>query len=76
MTQYLKFDSYLPWYMAYPRFLLEVNISETAKLVYMLHFFTFFLWDCPFVPSTNLAEALHDLSQQLINLIQLSFYFG
>ena len=36
MTQYLKFDSYLPWYMAYPRFLLGVNISETAKLVYML----------------------------------------
>ena len=36
MTQYLKFASYLPWYMAYPRFLLEVNISETAKLVYML----------------------------------------
>ena len=36
MTQYLKFDSYLPWYMAYPRFLLEVNISETAKLVYIL----------------------------------------
>ena len=36
MTQYLKCDSYLPRYMAYPRFLLEVNISETAKLVYML----------------------------------------
>jgi hypothetical protein len=36
VTQYLKFDSYLPWYMAYPRFLLEVNMSETAKLVYML----------------------------------------
>ena len=36
MTQYLKFDSRLPPYMAYPRFLLEVNISETAKLVYML----------------------------------------
>ena len=36
MTQYLKRDSYLPWYMAYPRFLLDVNISETAKLVYML----------------------------------------
>ena len=36
MTQYLKCDSYLPKYMAYPRFLLEVNISETAKLVYML----------------------------------------
>ena len=36
MTQYLKFDSYLPWYMAYPRFLLEVDICETAKLVYIL----------------------------------------
>ena len=36
MTQYLKCDSYLPRYMAYPRFLLDVNISETAKLVYML----------------------------------------
>ena len=36
MTQYLKCNSYLPRYMAYPRFLLEVNISETAKLVYML----------------------------------------
>ena len=36
MTQYLKCDSYLPRYMAYPRFLLEVNISETAKLVYVL----------------------------------------
>ena len=36
MTQYLKCDSYLPHYMAYPRFLLEVDICETAKLVYML----------------------------------------
>ena len=36
MTQYLKWDSYLPRYMAYPRFLLSVDISETAKLVYML----------------------------------------
>ena len=36
MTQYLKCNSYLPRYMAYPRFLLEVNISETAKLVYTL----------------------------------------
>ena len=36
MTQYLKCNSYLPRYMAYPRFLLDVNISETAKLVYML----------------------------------------
>ena len=36
MAQYLKCDSYLPRYMAYPRFLLDVNISETAKLVYML----------------------------------------
>ena len=29
-------DSYLPPYMAYPKFLLKVDISETAKLVYML----------------------------------------
>ena len=36
MTQYLKCDSYIPPYMAYPRFLLDVDISETAKLVYML----------------------------------------
>ena len=36
MTQYLKCDNYLPRYMAYPRFLLEVDICETAKLVYML----------------------------------------
>ena len=36
MTQFLKYDSYIPPYMAYPRFLLDVDISETAKLVYML----------------------------------------
>ena len=36
MTQFLKWDSRLPPYMAYPRFLLKVDISETAKLVYML----------------------------------------
>lgn len=36
MTQFLKCDSYIPPYMAYPKFLLKVNISETAKLVYML----------------------------------------
>ena len=36
MTQFLRCDSYLPPYMAYPKFLLKVNISETAKLVYML----------------------------------------
>ena len=35
MTQYLKCDSYIPPYMAYPRFLLDVDISESAKLVYM-----------------------------------------
>ena len=36
MTQFLKWDSRLPPYMAYPRFLLKVDISETAKLEYML----------------------------------------
>ena len=34
--QFLRVDSNLPPYMAYPRFLLNVDISETAKLVYML----------------------------------------
>ena len=36
MIQFLKCDSYLPPYMAYPRFLMNVDISETAKLVYIL----------------------------------------
>lgn len=36
MTQFLKCDSYIPPYMAYPKFLLKLNISETAKLVYIL----------------------------------------
>ena len=36
MTQFLTCNSYIPPYMAYPRFLLDVDISETAKLVYML----------------------------------------
>ena len=36
MTQFLKWDSRLPPYMAYPKFLLKLNISETAKLIYML----------------------------------------
>ena len=36
MTQFLKYGSYLPPYMAYPKFLMKVDISETAKLVYML----------------------------------------
>ena len=36
MKQFLKNDSHLPPYMAYPRFLLDVDITETAKLVYML----------------------------------------
>ena len=36
MIQFLKCDSYLPPYMAYPKFLMKVDISETAKLVYML----------------------------------------
>ena len=36
MAQLLKSASNLPPYMAYPRFLLDVDIRETAKLVYML----------------------------------------
>lgn len=36
MMKYLGRDSTLPPYMAYPRFLLAMQISETAKLVYVL----------------------------------------
>ena len=36
MMKYLRRSSTLPPYMAYPRFLLTMNISETAKLVYIL----------------------------------------
>ena len=36
MIQFLTCNSYIPPYMAYPRFLMTVDISETAKLVYIL----------------------------------------
>ena len=36
MTRNLHKDSPIPPYMAYPRFLLTMDISETAKLVYVL----------------------------------------
>ena len=36
MTVKLRKDSQIPAYMAYPRFLLTMDISETAKLVYVL----------------------------------------
>lgn len=36
MTQFLTCNSYIPPYMAYPRFLMNVDISETAKMVYIL----------------------------------------
>lgn len=36
MTIKLRKDSLLPAYMAYPRFLLSMDISETAKLIYVL----------------------------------------
>ena len=34
LTDYLTSTSQLPTYLAYPRFLLDMDISETAKLVY------------------------------------------
>ena len=34
LTDYLTSSSQLPPYLAYPRFLLDMDISETAKLVY------------------------------------------
>ena len=36
MTHLLRKNSPIPAYMAYPRFLLSMDISETAKLVYVL----------------------------------------
>jgi len=36
MTQFLQKGSQIPKYMAYPRFLLSTDLSETAKLVYVL----------------------------------------
>ena len=36
MTRKIRKDSQIPAYMAYPRFLLTADLSETAKLVYVL----------------------------------------
>lgn len=36
MMQNVRKDSRLPAYMAYPRFLMDIDISDTAKLVYVL----------------------------------------
>ena len=36
MTLKLRKDSQIPAYMAYPRFLLTADLSETAKLIYVL----------------------------------------
>ena len=36
MTHFLRKNSPIPAYMAYPRFLLTADLSETAKLVYVL----------------------------------------
>ena len=36
MTHFLTRGSRIPRYFAYPKFLLTVNLSETAKLIYMI----------------------------------------
>ena len=36
MADFIKADTQLPPYLAFPRFLLELDISETAKLLYMV----------------------------------------
>ena len=36
MTQFLQRDSPIPLFFAYPKFLLTLNLSETAKMIYML----------------------------------------
>ena len=36
MTQFLQRDSPIPRFFAYPKFLLTLDLSETAKMIYML----------------------------------------
>ena len=36
MTQFLQRDSQIPCFFAYPKFLLTLDLSETAKMIYML----------------------------------------
>ena len=36
MTDFLKADTNLPSYMMFPRFLLDMEINETAKMLYMI----------------------------------------
>ena len=36
MTQYLQRDSPIPRFFAYPKFLLALDLSETAKMIYVL----------------------------------------
>lgn len=36
MTDFLTADTNLPPYMMFPRFLLDVEINETAKMLYMI----------------------------------------
>lgn len=36
MTEYIKLDTTLPQFMPFPKFLMELNINDTAKIVYIL----------------------------------------
>lgn len=36
MTDFLTADTSLPSYMMFPRFLLDMEINETAKMLYMV----------------------------------------
>lgn len=36
MTEYIKLDTTLPLFMPFPKFLMALNINDTAKIVYML----------------------------------------
>jgi hypothetical protein len=36
MTQFLQRDSPIPRFFVYPKFLLTLDLSETAKMIYML----------------------------------------
>ena len=38
MTEFLTADTSLPPYMVFPRFLLDTELNETTKLLYVIRF--------------------------------------
>ena len=42
MTDFLTADTNLPSYMMFPRFLLDMEINETAKMLYIILLYGFY----------------------------------